>query len=115
MNKITGLAFAKHQKKKLYLKAQNLFPSTEIFSKRRNIYVKSLSFISFNFYIFVMSPEDGRNSLPKYVACLKNKWLSKYLCCCIGLISNDDINLINTKGIALPKVFPFVHKVLNLT
>ena len=72
MNKITGPAFAKHThtKKKNYLKARNLLPSTEMFSKRRNIYVKSPSLINFNFYIFVISPEDGRNSPPANVACL---------------------------------------------
>jgi hypothetical protein len=41
--------------------------------------------------------------------------MSEHSCCCIGLISSDDINLINAKGMALLKVFPFVHKVLNLT
>jgi hypothetical protein len=62
-----------------------------------------------------MSPEDGRNSPPKYVAYLKNKLISEHLCCFICLISNDNINLMNTKGMALLKVFPFVHMVLNLT
>jgi len=53
MNKITDLPFAKHQKK--LFKVLNIFPSAEIFSKRRNIYVKSLSFINFIWRALVLS------------------------------------------------------------
>jgi len=53
-----------------------------------------------------------RRNLSRYV---NNKWMLERLCRCIGLISNGNINLINTKGMALLNLFPFIHKVLNLT
>jgi len=49
-----------------------------------------LSSISFTFYIFVGTPDDGRNYLPKHVTYMRNKWMSEHSCCCIGLITIED-------------------------
>jgi len=43
--------------------------------------------ISFNFYIDIISPDDGRNCRPKHVACIRNKWMLQYLCLPIGLLT----------------------------
>ena len=42
-------------------------------------------------WMFVISPEDGRNCWPKHVAYMRNEWMSEHLCCSIGLITTDDI------------------------
>jgi hypothetical protein len=46
------------------------------------------------FYIFVISPDDGRNFRPKHVACIINKWMIEHLCCCIGLTATGDIQML---------------------
>ena len=50
------------------------------------------------FYIFVLSPDDGRTYRPKHVAYIRRKWVLEHLCSCIGLIAIKDINLTNTTG-----------------
>jgi hypothetical protein len=51
--------------------------------------------ISFAFYIFVTSSDDGRNCLPKHVAYMRNECMSEHLCCFVGLINIEDIALRN--------------------
>jgi len=57
-----------------------------------------LSFISFKFYIFVKSPEYGRDCWPKYVVYVRNKLMSELLCCCVSRINIEDVNIIQTTG-----------------
>jgi len=52
-----------------------------------------LSFISFYLFLFVISPNDGRNSRPKPVAYMRYQWISGYFCCCIGHTNRGDINM----------------------
>jgi hypothetical protein len=47
---------------------------------------------------FVIKPDDVRNCRPKHVAYMRNKLMSEHSCCCIGLITIEDIDLINTMG-----------------
>jgi hypothetical protein len=42
--------------------------------------------------IFIISPDDGRDSRPKHVAYMRSKLLSEYLCWCISRITVEDIN-----------------------
>jgi hypothetical protein len=55
-----------------------------------------LNSVSFAFYIFVILPDNSRNFRPIHVACMKNTGMLEHLCCCIVLITIQDIDLINT-------------------
>lgn len=46
--------------------------------------------IRFMFYISVISPDYGRN-----IAYIRNKRILEHLCCCIGLIIIENINVIS--------------------
>ena len=63
-----------------------------------------LSFISFTFYICVISPDDGWDCQLKHFACVRNKWMSRHLCSCIGRITMEDI-----KGITKDKLKFSLH------
>jgi len=55
---------------------------------------------AFSFCICMISPEDGHNCRPKHVAYIRTKRMSEHLCCCIGLITIDNIHCLPllTKG-----------------
>jgi hypothetical protein len=40
----------------------------------------------------------------KHVTDMRNNWMLEHLCCCIGLITTEDINLIKYNRMALLKV-----------
>ena len=46
---------------------------------------------------FVISPDDVGNFLPKHVAYIINKEVLRNVCSCIGLLTIENIDLINTK------------------